>query len=147
MSEPTITSIDLVVFEHKIDNMGTDYNGFNQVYESGGTLTTHPTIFRVHTNTGITGEYTAGPVERAARTLAVLGRYLVGKNPLERERIYNDLKRGLRHTDRTAIGMVDVALWDFAGKLVGQLIYRLLGDTKSLCRRTRARITATRTVA
>ena len=130
MNDPKITGIDLVVFEHQIENMGTDYNGFNQVYEQGGTLTSHPTIFRVHTDTGITGEYTAGPVERAARTLGVLGHYLVGKNPLEREKIYNDLKRGLRHTDRTAIGMVDVALWDFAGKLMGLPIYRLLGGYK-----------------
>ena len=47
VSDPKITSIDLVVFEHQIENMGTDYNGFNQVYEQGGILTTHPTIFRI----------------------------------------------------------------------------------------------------
>ena len=36
--------------------------------------------------------------------------YLLGKNPLERERIYNDLKRGLRKHDRLGIGPIDITL-------------------------------------
>ncbi len=130
MSDPKITKVDLVVFEHKIENMGTDYNGFNQVYEEDSVLTTRPSILRIHTDVGVTGEYLAGPAERTAPALDAVGRYLIGKNPLERERAYNDLKRGLRHTDRTAIGMVDVALWDLAGKLYETPIYRLLGGYK-----------------
>ena len=119
-----------MIFEHKIQDMGTDYNGFNQVYESGSVSITHPAIFRIHTDTGITGEYLAGPADRARAHLNQVANYLLGKNPFEREKIYNDLKRGLRHTDRTAIGMVDVALWDFAGKAYDVPIYQLLGGYK-----------------
>jgi L-alanine-DL-glutamate epimerase-like enolase superfamily enzyme len=123
----TITQIEIVQFEHKIQDMGTDYNGFNAVYEKGGTLTQRPGIFRIHTSDGIVGEYMGG---RVGQLDAVAG-YLIGKNPFEREKIYNDLKRGLRHTDRTAICMVDVALWDFAGKAYGVPIYQLLGGYKT----------------
>ena len=127
MANPKITNLELVTFEHRVENMGTDYNGFNQVYEKGSVLTTRPAIFRVYTDAGIVGEYLGG----TAHHLAAVSNYLIGKNPFEREKIYNDLKRGLRHTDRTAIGMVDVALWDFAGKALDVPIYRLLGGYKT----------------
>ena len=130
MAEPTITKLELVVFEHKIEHLGTDYAGFNQVYDPGAVLTNHPTIFRIHTDVGIVGEYPAGDAQRATHYLDTVTHYLLGKNPLEREHIFNDLKRGLRHTDRTAMSMVDVALWDFAGKYYDTPIYRLLGGYK-----------------
>jgi L-alanine-DL-glutamate epimerase-like enolase superfamily enzyme len=127
MVEPKITKLELVAFEHEVKNLGTDYNGFNHVYEKGSVITLHPSVLRVHTDTGVVGEYLAGPISRTAPHLSMMANYLIGKDPFEREKIYNDLKRGLRHTDRTAIGMVDVALWDFAGKTFGVPIYRLLG--------------------
>ncbi len=130
MAGPRITKLELIVFEHKIQDMGTDYNGFNQVYKKGGVLVTRPSVLRIHTSLGIMGEYLAGPAERTKHALSQVAGYLLGKDPFEREKIYNDLKRGLRHTDRTAIGMVDVALWDFAGKYFNVPIYRLLGGYK-----------------
>lgn len=130
MPEPKITKLELVIFEHKIQDMGTDYNGFNQVYKKGSVLVSHPSVLRIHTSLGIVGEYLAGPAERTKHALSQVAGYLLGKDPFEREKIYNDLKRGLRHTDRTAIGMVDVALWDFAGKYFNVPIYRLLGGYK-----------------
>ncbi len=126
MAEPTITKLEIVVFEHEIHDMGTDYNGFNQIYEKGSVLKQRPAVFRIHTSEGVTGDYLGG---RAAQIDAVAD-YLLGKNPFEREKIYNDLKRGLRHTDRKAISPVDVALWDFAGKCFDAPIYQLLGGYK-----------------
>ncbi len=127
MAEPKITKIEAIVFEHQIQDMGTDYNGFNQVYEKGSVLNSQQCIVRFHTDTGVTGEYPSGPAERTKHGLSMMANYLLGKNPFGREKIYNDLKRGLRHTDRTAISIVDVALWDFAGKVYGVPIHQLLG--------------------
>lgn len=125
MSEPKITKIEVVSFSDELENLGMDYNGFNAVYEEGSVLKSGGSILRIHTSLGITGEYPSAH--------ALQGRvadYLLGKNPFEREKIYNDLKRGLRHTDRTAIGLFDVALWDFAGKVYGVPICQMLGGWK-----------------
>ena len=126
MVDAKITRVELVRYEYTIQDMGRDYNGFNLVYEKGGQLTLQPGIFRVHTDLDIVGEYPGGRV----RDFDTIAGYLLGRNPFEREKIYNDLKRGLRHTDRTAISMADVALWDFAGKYYEAPIYQLLGGWK-----------------
>lgn len=125
MSEPKISKIEQIFFTYAIQDMGTDYNGFNQVYEKGSILNLRASILRLETDTGVHGE-APGNQPLPANVAA----YLLGKNPFEREKIYNDLKRGLRHTDRTAISAVDVALWDFAGKTTNLPIYRLLGGYK-----------------
>lgn len=124
MSAPKITKIEQVSFSYEVRNLGTDYNGFNQVYEEGAVRQAGGSILRIHTDVGVTGE-TPGGIQ------PTVARYLLGRNPFGREKIYNDLKRGLRHTDRTAINSPDVALWDFAGKALGAPIYRLLGGYKT----------------
>ena len=128
MSDPKITKLELIVFTHEVQDLGRDYNGFNSVYEKGSVTKMRPSVLKIHTSLGIAGEYLVGG--GAAGRLGSMTGYLIGKNPFEREKIYNDLKRGLRHTDRTAISMVDVALWDFAGKVYGVPICQLLGGYK-----------------
>jgi L-alanine-DL-glutamate epimerase-like enolase superfamily enzyme len=55
--------------------------------------------------------------------------YLIGKNPLHREAIW----QGMWHYNRfwltpvTALGAVDVALWDLYGKIVGRPVAEILG--------------------
>ena len=121
MADPKITKVENIYFAHQIENMGTDYNGFNQVYQKGATLPLTNCLVRVHTSMGITGECLGRPVPEN------VARYLLGRDPFARERMYNDLKRGLRHSARTDICAVDVALWDFAGKVYDAPIWQLLG--------------------
>ncbi|WP_375264092.1 mandelate racemase/muconate lactonizing enzyme family protein, partial [Palleronia sp.] len=71
----------------------------------------------------------AGP--NAAVVKAYAGR-IIGKNPLETEKIWADLYNALRDQGQrgltvTALSGIDVALWDIKGKVLGQPISVLLG--------------------
>ena len=126
---PVITKVEAIHFEHVLENVGKDYNTFNMVYEPGGRLVQTNTILRIHTDKGIVGEY-PGVIGPAMAELKAIGNYLVGKNSLARERIYNDLKRGSRHWAMLGMGVVDICLWDIAGKFYDEPLYRLLGGER-----------------
>jgi L-alanine-DL-glutamate epimerase-like enolase superfamily enzyme len=56
---------------------------------------------------------------------------LIGRDPLDRERIWQDFWRNLRSSNLGfAIGPVDCALWDLVGKVANQPVYKLLGGMR-----------------
>jgi len=123
--KPIITGIQVTQFEQTLHEMGTDYNGFNLVYQPGSTVTRKGAVLQIETDLGITGECLTSMANLA--TLPGLAGYLIGTNALERERIYQDVKRALRQMARVGMAAIDVALWDIAGKYYGAPIYELLG--------------------
>ena len=128
-SGPIITGVEFVTYEFTMDNLGKDYNTFNMVHEPGGKLTQAGGVLRIHTDQGVTGEYPVlkGPT---GEQVAMCAGYLIGKDATGREKIYSDLKRGLRHFDMTGVGVIDICLWDIAGKLYNEPLYRLLGGAR-----------------
>ena len=125
---PFISGVEITTFEFTLDQVGRDYNGFNLVYEPGGKLRQSGHILQIHTDQGISGEFPMGGPARSQ--VLMCADYLIGKQATERERIYNDLKRALRHYDKLAVGIIDICLWDIAGKLYDEPLYRLLGGTR-----------------
>ena len=126
---PIITKIEVINVEYKLADVGKDYNTFNMVYQPGSKLKTGSSIVRIHTDLGIIGEYPEVSQSALADVRAVSG-YLIGKSALSREAIYNDVKRGLRHGAILGLGIVDICLWDIAGKFYQEPLYRLLGGEK-----------------
>lgn len=102
-------------------------------------------VVKIHTDEGITG---IGEVDASAWMVkAVLEapschnwslsfqEMLLGENPLDVERIWDKLYHGTIYTGRRglvihAIGAVDLALWDIAGKALGRPVYELLGGPR-----------------
>jgi L-rhamnonate dehydratase len=85
----------------------------------------------VRTDDGATGTF--GPLDSAV--LPVLQReiraFVIGRDPLASERIWDLLLRRNRHAHSgyymMAMSALDCALWDLRGRMLGQPVYRLLG--------------------
>ena len=123
---PKITKIESTEFSFPIEDVGYSPNGFCLVYEPGTTTQRKLFAIRIHTDTGITGEYVGGNSPGAAQ-INMFANYLVGKNPLHREKHWSEIKRALRKYDRMGMGPIDIAMWDFAGKYHDAPIHELLG--------------------
>jgi len=124
---PTITRIETTEFSYELEDVGTDENGFNLVYEPGSTLVASQLALKVYTDTGVTGEYVLS-TSTSPDQIGKYASYLVGRNPLKRERHWSEIKRALRKYDRMGIGPLDIALWDIAGKYYDAPIHELLGS-------------------
>jgi L-alanine-DL-glutamate epimerase-like enolase superfamily enzyme len=125
-----ITRVAVHSFQHEIADLGVDYNAFNQVYQAGACHKSTGHILSIATDAGVVGEYVGGNPASYAQ-VGMLAHYLLGRDPLQRELIYNDLKRALRKHDRMGIGPVDIALWDIAGKLYDAPVSELLGGFRT----------------
>jgi L-alanine-DL-glutamate epimerase-like enolase superfamily enzyme len=85
------------------------------------------------TDAGVEGHAFLGSAQRSAEfDAASLMHYLkpivMGQDPLDRERLWQALWSRSRNTTLRAIGAMDVALWDIAGKVAGLPIHKLLGS-------------------
>ena len=129
MADPIITRLELIDFRYEQRELGADYHTFNQVYVPGARLQAGGTILVVHTDAGVSGACAGlAPVDVAV--IPRLWAFLKGRHALQRELIYDEIKRAQRQSARIGVAPVDVALWDLAGRLLDQPIYRLLGGWK-----------------
>jgi L-alanine-DL-glutamate epimerase-like enolase superfamily enzyme len=85
----------------------------------------------VRTEEGMTGVF--GPVDgpHAMILLREMREFVVGRDPLAVEKLWDMLLRRNRHARSgyymMALSALDCALWDLKGKALGQPVYRLLG--------------------
>ena len=90
-------------------------------------------LVTVRTDEGVEGHAFLGSSSRganfdAASLVKFLKPLVIGQNPLDRERLYQQMWARNRNTTLRCIGAIDIALWDIAGKIAGLPIHRLLGS-------------------
>jgi len=90
-------------------------------------------LLRIATDAGVEGHAFLGSAMRSAEfdgasLIHYLKPMVMGQDPLERERLWQALWSRHRNTTLRAIGAMDVALWDIAGKVAGLPIHKLLGS-------------------
>ena len=88
------------------------------------------TLVKIETDAGVAGYGEAGASGPMARArIQTMERFLLGQDPLAIERHFHEMST-LMHTYMAHIPTVsgiDLALWDLAGKILDQPVYRLLG--------------------
>jgi L-alanine-DL-glutamate epimerase-like enolase superfamily enzyme len=90
-------------------------------------------LVTVSTDEGLAGHAFLGSAMRGAHLdgeslIHYLKPLVVGQHPLDRERLYQAMWHRNRSTTFRAIGAMDVALWDLAGKVAEMPVHRLLGS-------------------
>ncbi|MCU0521163.1 MAG: racemase [Anaerolineae bacterium] len=110
---------------HHIEWERGPYHWRDEIMPSGSTART--ALLRIITDAGIEGwsSYSAGA------SVEEIKYQIVGEDPLNRERIWQKFWRNLRTSKLgLAIGPVDCALWDLAGKVQGEPVYKLAGGMR-----------------
>ena len=121
-----ITEVSLTLFAW--DDIPPTQYGLHSKFGGSSSLG----LLRIATDAGVEGHAFLGSASNAATTdgqglITHLKPVLMGRDPMHREAIVADLWKKQRVAGVRAIGAVDVALWDLAGKAMGQPIHRLLG--------------------
>src|SRR2546422_1393347 len=93
-------------------------------------------LVTITTDQGVQGHAFLGSAMRGAHLdgqslIQFLKPTVVGQDPLDRERLYQAMWQKNRQTTYRAIGAMDVALWDIAGKIAGLPIHKLLGSYRT----------------
>ncbi|MEZ4868865.1 MAG: enolase C-terminal domain-like protein [Caldilineaceae bacterium] len=129
----TIQRVEIHVFNFETSNLGLGAHSAagvgNLIYRAGATLTTTRFAVRIRCDDGAQGEYVTHWVGTPSTLgqVQMLAPNLIGRDPEERELIYDDLKREVRAYDHMGHGVLDIALWDLAGKKHNLSVACMLG--------------------
>ncbi|MFA9518030.1 enolase C-terminal domain-like protein [Halopenitus sp. H-Gu1] len=123
-----ISELELHEFTYKLDDVGMRHG--HQAYDPGSVLEPPGFVLTVRTADGLEGHYRGFYfVPPMLAQIRMASSDLLGRDPLEREDIWQDLWKGFRHLDHVGMGPIDIALWDLAGKHYGASVSELLGGT------------------
>lgn len=105
----------------------------NVIYKKGTSLTAERFAVRIHCDDGAQGEYLTHWVGTPSTfgQINMLAPHLLGRDPEQRQLIFDDLKREIRAYDHMGHGPLDIALWDLAGKKYNTSVAKLLGGFRT----------------
>jgi L-rhamnonate dehydratase len=121
--------------QHQVNPLDVyEYLGQREYHESSGKVERRgikAIYLRIRTGGGAFGLY--GPIDREPAVLALedLRSFVIGKDALAGEALWDEMYRSNRHSRSgiflMAISAIDNALWDLRGRYYGVPVYRLLG--------------------
>jgi len=125
-----ITDVTLTMFTWKVPSGIRPGSRLAPKYGSGEIA-----VVTIRTDEGIEGHSFLGSASRSAANVAsallhYLKPILMGQNPLDIGRLWQEMWRNNQQVSLRCIGALDVALWDIAGKVMQQPIHRLLGTCR-----------------
>ena len=98
------------------------------------------TVLRLYTDTGleaVSGVWNAtsyGFERYTAEAIRHIAPILIGRDPLQREELWYDIRPRVFPVPPQALASIDIALWDLAGKVAGLPLYQLLGGARQRIR-------------
>ncbi|MCY3596235.1 MAG: mandelate racemase [Rhodospirillales bacterium] len=122
-----ITDVTVTLFQWD-DIPATSYNRHTGIFGGSSEMG----LVTIHTDEGLEGHAFLGSALDGAHAdgpdfIRHLKPLLMDRNPLDRERLYDDLCHRNRAVAWRAIGAADIALWDLAGKAAGLPVHQLIG--------------------
>lgn len=93
------------------------------------------TIVEIETDQGLKGHGITIQDEMAALIVKKLKPILIGRDPIDTEDLWNEMLLSVRGSGRkglclVAISVLDIALWDLKGKILGIPIHKLFGGSR-----------------
>src|SRR3954467_12339626 len=97
----SIDRVEVHEFAFDLPDLGFDSGGFNIVYHPGNRLSLSKYAVKIEADEGARGEYVTrwGRAKMGWGQPLALAPQLLGRDPHQRERIYDDFKRALRQYD------------------------------------------------
>lgn len=132
-----IDGVEVHEFTFQARNLGLESENEGAVYNIGfkpnSVMELSKYAVVIKTDDGCRGEYVThwvGTKAALAQTL-MMAPNLIGRDPEQREGIFDDLKREFRQYDHMGHGPIDIALWDLAGRKYGVSVSALLGGYRT----------------
>ena len=125
----TINRVRIQEYSYKLEDFGSNI----MVFEKNGQIELTKFIVIIDTDDGLSGAYAPhyGSTPYAMTQALEMAPTLIGCDAEQREKIFEHLKIGWRHFDRSGVAAIDGALWDLAGKKYGISVSRLLGGYRT----------------
>jgi len=136
-----IDRVEIHLFTYQVEDLGLGAHAAsgvgNMIHQPGSQLDMTRQAIRIRCDDGAQGEYVTHWVGTPSTLgqMQMLAPNLLGRDPEQRELIYDDLKREVRAYDHMGHGALDNALWDLAGKKYGLSVARRLQDPRLARRR------------
>jgi L-alanine-DL-glutamate epimerase-like enolase superfamily enzyme len=127
-----IQRVEIHEYEYVVEHLHLG-KGHHRHFKRGAKTTMKNFVVVIRSKLGAVGEYACSFGGKRAILAQVLmtAPMLIGRDPDHREALYNDMKRHTRQWGFLGVGMLDIALWDLAGRKFGASVSQLLGGFRT----------------